>query len=162
VNGTRPFFAGWKALAAVLVTAGPIAGLGIANAQGFVERFADGSCFARVYSADHLARHPGQKVARIWFSADPTMRPDGYAVVLKFAFTLRDGRFYQSFAYCGANGFCGTEGDGGRIQFTDRGQNLRLSIVDYLIVEGDDFSPDLMQSDDRVFLLYPAAAAECG
>lgn len=150
------------ALAIALPAAVSFVDAGEALAQDIAERFADGTCYSRIYSADHLARHPGQKVAHIWFTADPTMRPDDYAVVLKFAFTLRDGRFYQSVAYCRADGFCGTEGDGGRIQFTGRGQNLRMSIIDYLIVEGDDFSPDLMQSDDRVFLLYTAARAECG
>nr|WP_319384504.1 hypothetical protein [uncultured Roseibium sp.] len=149
-------------MAATLATAGLFAGPETAEAEGFAERFADGTCYSRVYSADHLAGHPRQKVARIWFTADPALHPGDYAVVLKFAFTLRDGRFYQSFAYCRADGSCATEGDGGRIRFTVRGQNLRMSIVDYLSVEGDDFSPDLMQSDDRVFLLYPAARAECG
>ncbi|WP_422041394.1 hypothetical protein [Roseibium sp.] len=158
----RSFVARRKALAGTLATAGLFAGLETAEAEGFAERFANGACYSRVYSTDHLAAHPGQQVARIWFTADPTMRPDDYAIVLKFAFTLRDGRFYQSFAYCRADGSCGTEGDGGRIRFTLRGQNLRMSIVDYLIVEGEDFSPDLMQSDDRVFLLYPAPQAECG
>ncbi|WP_306141992.1 hypothetical protein [Roseibium sp. MMSF_3412] len=158
----RSIVARWKAPAAALIGAGLCAGMETAEAQDIAERFADGVCYARTYSADHLAEHPGQKVARIWFTADPDMRPDGYAAVLKFAFTLRDGRFYQSFAYCRADGFCGTEGDGGRIQLTGRGQNLRMSIVDYLIVEGDDFSPDLMQSDDRVFLLYPGPASACG
>lgn len=160
--GTGLLNARWTALAATLATAGLFTGPETAEAQGFAERFAGGACYSRVYSADHLAGHPGQKVARIWFTADPTMRPDDYAIVLKFGFTLRDGRFYQSFAYCRADGSCGTEGDGGHIRFTLRGQNLRMSIVDHLIVEGDDFSPDLMQSDDRVFLLYPAPRAECG
>lgn len=159
---TKLISARWKALVASLIAIGAVAGMETANAQGLAERFADGACYARIYSADHLASHPGQKVARIWFTVEPGMRPDGYAAVLKFAFTLRDGRFYQSVAYCGADGICVTEGDGGRIQFTSRGQNLRMSIIDYLIVEGDDFSPDLMQSDDRVFLLYTAARAECG
>ncbi|MEO1114042.1 MAG: hypothetical protein AAFY05_16975 [Pseudomonadota bacterium] len=157
----RSFGASWKALASALVAAGLLAGTETALAQDVAARFAGGSCFSRVYSADHLARHPGQKVARIWFAADPAMPGQDGTTALRFAFTLRDGRFYQSAAYCRADGSCSTEGDGGRIQFTGRGQNLRMSIVDYLIVEGDDVSPDLMQSDDRVFLLYPAVPAEC-
>lgn len=158
----RSFGASWKTLAGVLTTAGLFAGMEAAVAQDIADRFSGGSCFSRVYSADHLAKHPGQKVARIWFAADSTMPREDGTTALRFAFTLRDGRSYESVAYCRADGFCGTEGDGGRIQFTGRGENLRMSIVDYLIVEGNDVSPDLMQSDDRVFLLYPAATAACG
>lgn len=37
-----------------------------------------------------------------------------------------------------------------------------MSIVDYLVVEGADFSRDLSQSDDRAFLFYPSGPAYCG
>ncbi len=152
-----------KTATVALLAAGAFATLSsTAIAASLAERFETGACYSRAYSADHLGNHPQQLVARIWFVADPSLgvSPDGQA--LRFGFILRDGRRYDSVAYCRADASCATEGDGGRIQFTDRGPNLRMSIVDYLVVEGADFSPDLSQSDDRVFLLYPSNPAGCG
>ena len=149
--------------APVLLAASAFAALATgAQAQNLVARFFDGVCYSRIYAADHLARHPRQRVAHIWFVEDPAMPPDGDRFALRFGFTLTDGGSYTSVAYCAADGRCSTEGDGGRVQFTERGQNLLLSVVDYLIVEGADFSPDLAESDDREFQLFPSNPAECG
>ncbi|MET1415917.1 hypothetical protein ABVF61_26840 [Roseibium sp. HPY-6] len=135
---------------------------GVADAMRLHDRFSAQPCFARTYTASHLANHPKQLVAHIWFLDAPSATTGNNQLALQFGFRLRDGRAYSSFAYCSTDGFCATEGDGGSVQFTDRGTNLRLSVVDYLIIEGADFSPDLSQSDDRVFLLYPAARGDCG
>ena len=132
-----------------------------ASALSLTDRFAGGACYSRNYSADHLAKHPRQLVAQIWFSADTAQETSQTLLALRFGFTLRDGRRYGSTVYCEANAQCVTEGDGGRMRFTDRGENLRMSIIDYLVVEGADFSPDLSQSDDTVFLLYPSDPANC-
>ncbi len=135
---------------------------GAAYAMSLSDRFSAQACYARTYTADHLTKHPRQLVAHIWFLNTPSAATGNDRLALEFGFRLRDGRAYSSFAYCSTDGRCATEGDGGSVQFTDRGENLRLSVIDYLVVEGADFSPDLSQSDDRVFLLYPAATRVCG
>lgn len=142
-----------------------IVGTGLASAAhatSLSDRFSAHACYARTYSPDHLAKHPRQLVAHIWFLNAPSAATGSNQLALQFGFRLRDGRAYNSFAFCSTDGRCATEGDGGSVQFTDRGENLRLSVIDYLVVEGADFSPDLSQSDDRVFLLYPAATGACG
>ena len=48
------------------------------------------------------------------------------------------------------------ESDGGSFALSRKGQQVRLSVGRFLAVEGDtDFSPNLADSDDRVFLLDP-------
>lgn len=138
-----------------------IGGADPAAAANVSERFAPGDCYARTYSAAHLAEHPRQRVAHIWFTHEPSLgsSPDRFA--LRFGFSLRDGRSYESVAYCGVDGRCAVEADGGRIQFADRGRSLLMSVTDYLVVEGRDFSPNLMDSDDRAFLLHSSEPAAC-
>lgn len=144
--------------APALVLGSPIT----ASAAGLTERFFPGACYARAYTRAHLLDHPNQRVTQIWFAPGPASGGHTQRLPLRFGFTLRDGRNYSALAYCQANNRCAIEGDGGRITFADRGENLRMSVDDYLIVEGaTDFSPDLAQSDDRVFLLYPSHRSAC-
>jgi hypothetical protein len=127
---------------------------------------ASGGCYARVYDAAHLASHPEQRVAAISLRQSDLLDPEG-RLVLTLGFTLRNGEAYGAEAYCSAGragASCGIEGDGGSFDLSLSGEDLRLEVGEFLMVEGaSDFSPDLADGgDDRVFLLRPSAFAACG
>lgn len=116
----------------------------------------EGGCFVRKYDAAHMRSHPGQLVTQISLetSASQTERR---RLALSLEFEIRDGAHYSAEAYCTrADDVCSIEGDGGSFSLSRKGGQVRLSVGDFLAVEGDtDFSPDLATSDDRVFLLDP-------
>jgi hypothetical protein len=125
-------------------------------------------CFARVYDADHLRRNPRQKVVRIHLARERVEvaeenGPQRFTV--RIGFRLRADRdSYETHAVCTGGGTaadCTGEGDTGAFRIILAGEVLRIE-VERLEVEGArGASPDLARSDDRVFLLRPAAAAAC-
>ena len=120
-----------------------------------------GSCYSRVYDRAHLASHPDQLVTEIHLGSSTIADPGFDGTLLEFGFTLRGGNRYSAVAYCERNG-CGLEGDGGNFALARDGNALQLSVGDFLALEGArDFSPDLTESDDTVFLLYPSRASAC-
>ena len=147
----------------ILLIAVTMAGLGTAPAMAGLldDYFAGGACFARSYDRAHMRAHPNQVVTDIHLGTAPDFQGGGSDVVLDFGFTQRQGTSYTAEAYCGGTR-CAMEGDGGSFRLSAQGEALKLSVGDFLAIEGSqDFSVDLADSDDRVFLLYPAKASAC-
>lgn len=116
----------------------------------------EGGCFVRKYDAAHLRSHPNQLVTQISLETSPD-QTERRSLILSLGFEIRGGARYGAEAYCTrANDVCSIEGDGGSFTLSRKGPQVRLSVGEFLAIEGDtDFSPDLAQSDDRVFLLDP-------
>jgi len=137
-----------------------------ASAAGLGDTFADlGTCYARHYDDAHLRSHPKQRVASVYlFAGDHSDEPGRahFDAVLDFGFTLRDGESYAAVAYCEGES-CSLEGDMGSFTVSaGRDDGLRLEIGDFVEIEGKaGTSGNLAESDDRVFLLYPARPAAC-
>jgi hypothetical protein len=125
-------------------------------------------CFARTYDADHLRRNPQQRVVRIHLVRERVEvaeenNPQRFTV--RIGFRLRADRdSYETNAVCTGDGKaadCAGEGDTGAFRLVLAGEAVRVE-VERLEVEGArGSSPDLAASDDRVFLLRPAAASAC-
>lgn len=120
------------------------------------DRFENGGgCYIRQYDAAHMRAHPDQVVRQVNLELSPSDAPKG-TTPLHLQFTLRQGSVYGADAYCTTNDRCLIEGDGGSFALAERGKAIRLSVGDFLALEGnEDFSPNLAESDDRVFLLNP-------
>ena len=115
----------------------------------------EGGCFVRKYDPAHLRAHPDQVVTQISLETSRTQL-DREHVILDLEFTTRQGTHYSALASCTRDDRCGIEGDGGSYTLRRTGPQIRMSVGDFLAVEGDrDFSPNLAESDDRVFLLNP-------
>ena len=120
-----------------------------------------GACFARSYDRAHMRGHPDQTVTDIHLGTSPRFSDRSAELVLSFGFTQRGGSTYSGDAYCTGTR-CNVEGDGGSFRLAPDGNALKLTVGDFLMLEGEeDFSTDLATSDDRVFLLYPAKASAC-
>lgn len=137
-----------------------------ASAAGLGDLFADlGTCYARHYDDAHLRAHPEQRVGSIYlFAGDHSDEPgrNHFDAVLDFGFALRDGETYAAVAYCDA-GSCSLEGDmGGFTVSAAKDGALRIEIGEFVEIEGAaGTSGNLADSDDRVFLIYPARPAAC-
>ena len=115
----------------------------------------EGGCFVRKYNPAHLRAHPDQVVTQISLETSRTQL-DREHVILDLEFTTRRGSHYSALAFCTRDDRCSIEGDGGSFTLRRTGPQIRMSVGDFLAVEGDrDFSPNLAESDDRVFLLNP-------
>ncbi len=145
--------------------------IGRADAQDFLEQYlgaAGGAahCYARAYTRQHLQDHPDQRVTVFTLrqsDAPEAATPGTYGV--QIAFRLRNAAdTYGSEAECTATGrgaACLVEADGGSFTLQPSDGALMLR-VERLEVEGEtSFSPNLADSDDRVFRLYRSAAREC-
>ncbi len=137
-------------------------------AQGLAGRLfgAKPGCFARAYTADHLARHPVQQVTEITLSPDiAAMTMGGEVDAVMVSVRVRSGRAaYFGSASCertGAALTCYREGDAGSFRLTEAANGaLRLEvgpngmsfegIGDFVTLEGNS-------GDDREFLIPPAA-----
>jgi hypothetical protein len=122
-------------------------------------------CFARVYDAAHLARNPDQRVTFISLRRDveaPASENSRRRFTVAIHFRTRDSRErFEVNGICTTRGEvadCGGEGDTGAFRLSLTGSAIRMA-VSRLEVEGLD--GDLAQSDDRVFLIGPAAASAC-
>ncbi|MCB1500681.1 MAG: hypothetical protein KDK07_12985 [Bauldia sp.] len=133
----------------------------------FAERGGAWPCYARTYDKAHLSAHPDQKVRQFFATANAAEGRDGDgAFYLAFGFVLRDSdERFSSEARCtprGDGAACQTEGDGGSFTLAPRPDGVLLEVDDFLAVEGPEtFSPDLAESDDRAFRLYPSEAGAC-
>ncbi|MEO8685117.1 MAG: hypothetical protein ABI414_09805 [Devosia sp.] len=137
------------AIAAVLIgMAGP-ASAGVVEGRFEIE----GGCYVRKYDAAHLRSHPNQVVTQISLETART-QTERDLLTLTLQFSTRQGSHYSAQAYCSANDRCSIEGDGGTFRLTGDGPRIKLTVGEFLAIEGnDDFSPNLADSDDRVFLL---------
>lgn len=142
--------------------------------QSHFASVADGApCYARSYPAEHLASHPGQRVAKIVLDMEKT-DPDGKAITeqnlqLGFAIQLKTSpEWYANVAICksaGAEIDCFLDGDGGRFTVTaDGGAAIRIETGSYgIAMEGtkDFIELPADTGDDKLFVLPPAPRAEC-
>lgn len=124
-------------------------------------------CYARVYSADHLASHPAQRVTRIAISPDFRIAAPQFAVQLRLTLRGPAGGAVEATGYCenegGSTIYCGLEGDAGGFQITPaKGGAIIISVsslgmsfetdTDFVTLERD-------KGDDRSFLLRPVACS---
>ena len=129
------------------VMANPVAALDLAN------------CYARSYSADHLASHPIQQVSAIWMTrATEEVAPPG--MVLNLSVRLKTSReVFLGTAYCAPEGSglaCGMEGDAGTFVIAPRKDAVLIALDRAGIsFEGQSDFVTLSGStgDDREFLL---------
>jgi len=120
-------------------------------------------CFARFYNADHLKRHPRQRVTRFQLRRErsgPENNPTRFTVAIGFR-TTGGPELFEVHGICttrGAIAECAGEGDAGRFRLALDRASLRVEI-DRLEVEGS--GADLAESDDRIFLLRPEQLQQC-
>jgi len=162
----------WLSLIALAASAAP--GHADSLFETYFSKAAGGKpCYARRYTADHLAKHPRQHVVAIEIDFQPA-NPDGVLNTAK-GFELGFGvqkrgssEWFTNSGYCAtmADRFtCGLEGDGGRFTLrpASRGR-LRLDLTgDGMAIEGANsvFEFGGNKSDDNVFLLSRAARRIC-
>lgn len=131
-------------------------------------RLADTGCHMRLYTRDHLARHPEQMVAAIGLrlaGGDPVTRTRLLDVLVRLR--GRPDRLTAT-AYCQATPAgaldCLMEGDAGAFVLTRaRDGALRLAVAPRgMSFESDEFiTLSGTTGDDRVFLIPPAAESAC-
>ncbi len=133
----------------------------------FFDPEAGGStCYLRRYTADHLTKHPDQRVAAIGLALYPEASDQ---IILNLYVKLRPGTVRAlGSAYCDQDGGglnCHLEGDAGRFSMTlAKNGALRLTVAPRGIsFEGatDFITLSGTSGDDRVFLLPPLDAADC-
>lgn len=170
MNRSAPFAAVHAILALAGLFAGAVLATSATRAQTAMPPVRDigDTCFARSYTAAHMAGHRLQKIRRIVLT---TVERRGQKPVLpkgKFEMLLgvqqrQSSQWFYSFAECSfrKGGYaCGLESDGGSFAVTDRTDgNVRISTTGSLRMEGAqgsiEFGGDY--SDDNIFLLRPAA-----
>lgn len=123
------------------------------------------TCYARAYSASHLASHPEQRVTRI--SVTPDFALADPQLVLHVVLELRgpQGGIFEAYGYCDNEGgdtlYCGLEGDAGAFQVTTAEKGAVLLEVGQLgmsLENGEAFATlESASGDDRSFLLKPVA-----
>ena len=123
------------------------------------------SCYGRSYSADHLAKHPAQRVTQIAISPDFAIAAPVLGVHLTLSLRGVPGGAFEAYAACENEGghtlYCGMEGDAGGFQITPAKKGGILITVSSLGMgfENDaGFATlDRDTGDDRSFLLQPLA-----
>lgn len=122
------------------------------------------SCYSRTYTADHLAKHPRQRVTDIRISPDFQIAAPrlGLRVTLRLRGT--PGGAFEGYGYCENEGgdtvYCTMEGDAGGFAVTPAKGGAVLVSVSSL---GMSFENDAgfvtlerNKGDDRRFLLRPS------
>ncbi|MCU0801581.1 MAG: hypothetical protein MUD11_07370 [Rhodobacteraceae bacterium] len=128
----------------------------------------DGACYLRFYRADHLARHPDQRVKQFAIGPDAGQTTVA-SLALRLQVQTRDSSdFYTGLAYChgtGAGLSCQVEGDGGGFTLQPRDDGaVQLALTSAgLVLEGASGFLDLSgtKGDDRIFRLPPVPADSC-
>ncbi|MEO8529640.1 MAG: hypothetical protein ABI459_00305 [Deltaproteobacteria bacterium] len=136
-----------------------VLGITVALAASPAAAFDLAKCYARTYSAEHLASHPAQMVSDIWVAQTVENVPSP-GVVLNFSVRLKTSReVYLGGAYCepdGADIRCGMEGDAGSFTIKARKNGILIALdPDGISFEGQSGFVTLSGSkgDDREFLL---------
>jgi len=148
------------------------------------------ACFGRVYDADHLRRHPKQRVTSFYLSRDFAFDSgaeelfltreellaidgdNGMALVNAYVrFRDRPGTFYNALACKRYDGTirCSIDCDGGNFKLRTAGKSLLLDNEGFVVTGGcgaPDDERDLSDyvkpgEDDRVFRLDPQPAVQC-
>lgn len=146
-----------------------------AAAQSISQHFekSNDSCYQRFYTADHLARHPEQKVEAIQlshFSEDSRAMP-GNEMNLRIAVRLRGHSIWQTPVICrpqeskrGTKLSCGVECDGGRFDVVVKnGSSILITGGSDIYFSDCEAQPRVLERapDDRVFLLHRQPLANC-
>jgi hypothetical protein len=123
-----------------------------------------GSCYARSYTADHLASHPAQRV--IGMVIRPDFASSDRFLTLHLTVNLRGvpGGAFEAYAYCENEGadtlYCAMEGDAGGFQITPaKGGAILISVSSLGMGFENDTgfaTLDRNTGDDRSFILRPA------
>jgi len=121
-----------------------------------------GDCYTRKYDEAHLRDHPRQMVEIFSLAHHDSYQDPQGELTLKFGFTTRNGRDYEGIAICKGNA-CRVEGDGGAFTLKPSNDALRLDVNAKrgMAAEGSFDFVELSETDDTVFLLYPAARGQC-
>ncbi len=128
----------------------------------------EAACFQRHYDAMHLAEHPQQRISAIALTPAEGQVVSS-SLVVDISVNLRSGsESYSGSAYCepdAAGLSCGMEGDAGAFNLVLRDGGALLLKVDPggMSFEGtqDFLTVSGTSGDDRAFLMYPVAAADC-
>ena len=120
-------------------------------------------CYARIYSAEHLAAHPAQQVTGISVSPVADYADPFLGLFLKLTLRNVPGGAFEAYASCENEGgdtlFCLLEGDAGGFQITPAKKGAILLEVSSLgmTFENDEVFATLeaKSGDDRNFLLVP-------
>lgn len=141
------------------------------------------SCYGRVYSSEHLRKHPRQKVREITLSHFPNRQemlgmdspyqpyPDTPRLVLRIS-VLVDGESYHDAsvwtdeALCEPDGkrlHCSLECDAGRFYVESRKGSLLITGGGDLYFDQCDSGQKVLmrQPDDKSFLLHPLPLSHC-
>jgi hypothetical protein len=128
------------------------------------------SCYARAYTADHLARHPDQRVTAMRLAPAPRQPTDSWPPVrLRVDLRGAGGGAAEALAYCENLAdalYCVLEGDAGAFSLVARGDRKDGAILLSVLRDGIalETASDLVlleadRGDDRTFLLRPRS---CG
>lgn len=123
------------------------------------------SCYARSYSADHLAAHPAQRVTNLSISPVTDFSEPLLGLYLTLELRGVPGGAFQAYSACENEGgdtlYCMMEGDAGGFQITPaKGGAILVSVSSLgMTFENDTGFATLERSagDDRSFLLRPQA-----
>lgn len=133
-------------------------------------------CFARAYTADHMAEHPGQRVAEIQVMLEHAPYDDRsyYNATIRAMLVDRYGAFFANSGSCQETeeGIldCGIECDGGQfeIRMSDDGTATLLNRQYGFVLFGGCGEEDVQDairieadSEHNAFLLYPVPVDAC-
>jgi hypothetical protein len=136
----------------------------------------DLQCFARAYSAEHLVRHPGQRVTEVMVAVGRSSEGVGGFTEAVVRAMMRDrfGEFFANAAICvdeGGRWSCGIECDGGTFDLELAADGtLMLRNEEYGFVLhggcGSDVAEDRAiwldaDAEHRAFRLYPLPPEAC-
>ena len=122
-------------------------------------------CYARSYSAEHLAAHPAQAVTDIIVLAEAEVADPMLGLWVRLNLRGVPGGEFEALAYCETSRTqgldCGLEGDAGSFSVTPaKNGAILIEVGRYGMSfenDGGYVTLDRNQGDDRSFLLQPAA-----
>lgn len=123
-----------------------------------------GTCYARIYSADHLAGHPAQRVTGMRLSPDFRIAEPFLGLHVELSLRGVPGGAFEGVGYCENEGgetlYCGLEGDAGGFTVTPAKGGAVLVTVSRSGMsfenEAGFVTLERQTGDDRSFLLRPS------
>jgi hypothetical protein len=127
-----------------------------------------GSCYARTYTAEHLAAHPKQQVTDIAVKPDFDFAKPLLALYLTMALRNVPGDDFETYSACENEGektlYCTLEGDAGAFKVTPTKEGAILIEVSRrgMTLENDKVFATIKgrAGDDRSFLLQASACPQ--
>ena len=134
----------------------------------FNRYLAGGTCYMRLYDAQHMRRNPKQTLSKfhvVAMAGDPLKAQHPKTYTVRFNYWIKNAGYYDGQATCntlGAGATCSVEADGGSFVLTPQGKQLKVTLGSRLEVEGaKNFSPNVATSANRVMLLPAAPSGSC-